>query len=64
MNSDRQQPTRAAYTGIVTRRGDETMLSILVLQTQDNSTEGNTVCIHLTRNPAASLYDRSAVDTS
>lgn len=31
MNGDRQQPTRAAYTGTATKRGDETMLSILVL---------------------------------
>lgn len=26
MNSDRQQPTRAAYTDTATRKGDETML--------------------------------------
>lgn len=31
MNSDRQQPTRATYTGTATKRGDETMLSVLVL---------------------------------
>lgn len=31
LHSDGKQPTRAAYTGIATRRSDEAMLSALVL---------------------------------
>lgn len=64
-DGDRQQPVSTAYTGTATKRGDETILWILVLENQDNPMERNPVCTCLPGNPVVSFHDHSAEpDTS